>query len=112
MHFDFYSIDVNGFDFKIDPNGGNMSDFVFFVGISQENVGLSYCGVANDDNLDEIIVLFLLSSFSHVLLWLSLLISCENVYQLDFKTFCKTCLICKGKLRFNKFSINLAEIAF
>jgi hypothetical protein len=42
-----------------------VSHFVFFVRVSQKNVGLAHCWVPNDDDLDEVIVFLLLATFVH-----------------------------------------------
>jgi hypothetical protein len=42
-----------------------VSHFVFFICVTQKNVGLAHCWVPNDDDLDEVIVFLLLAAFVH-----------------------------------------------
>ena len=71
LHFDFDTVDVNGFDFEIYSDGGDVSDFVFFICVSEKDVSFSNSGVSDDDNFDKVVVLFLLSSFCHLSLYFS-----------------------------------------
>ena len=34
LHFDFYAIDIYGFDFEIDTDCSDMSDFVLLISVS------------------------------------------------------------------------------
>lgn len=70
LHFNFNAINVKCFDLKIDTNGSNMGHLILLVNIAQQNIGFSYCWIADDDYLNEIIVFLLLASSSHWLLQL------------------------------------------
>ncbi len=52
LHLDFDIINVDSFYFEIHTDGCDVSHFVFFVRVSQKNVGLAHCWVPNDDDLD------------------------------------------------------------
>jgi len=41
LHFNFDAINVNGFDFEIHTDGGNVGDFIFFICVSEKNVSFS-----------------------------------------------------------------------
>jgi hypothetical protein len=68
LHFDFNAINIYSLDFEIYANGGNMSHFILFVDISKQNISFSDSSVSDDDHLNQIVVLFLFSSFSHSVL--------------------------------------------
>ncbi len=65
LHFDFDAIDVNGFDFEVDSNGSDVGYFVLLVGVPEEDVRLAHGRVANDYNLDQIVIFFLFPSLCH-----------------------------------------------
>ena len=66
LHFDLDIVDVDGFDFEINPNGGDVGDFVLFVSVAEEDIGFADCRVTDDDNLDKVVVLLLLATFGHL----------------------------------------------
>ena len=70
LHFDFDAVDIDGFDFEIDTDGGDMSYFILFIGISEKNVSFANSGVSDDDNFDKVVILFLFSSFCHLFLYI------------------------------------------
>lgn len=70
LHFDFDAVDIDGFDFEIDTDGGDMSYFILFIGISEKDVSFANSGVSDDDNFDKVVVLFLFSSFCHLCLYI------------------------------------------
>ena len=43
LHLNLDIVDVDGLDFEIDPNGGDVGDFVLFVGVAEEDVGFADC---------------------------------------------------------------------
>ena len=49
LHLDFDSIDIDGLDFKVDANGGDMRHLVLLVDVSEENVSFSDRSVSDDD---------------------------------------------------------------
>lgn len=65
LHLDLDIINVDGFYFEIHTDGCDVSHFVFFICVTQKNVGLAHCWVPNDDDLDEVIVFLLLAAFVH-----------------------------------------------
>ena len=70
LHFDFDAVDIDGFDFEIDTDGGDMSYFILFIGISEKDVSFANSGVSDDDDFDKVVVLFLFSSFCHLCLYI------------------------------------------
>ena len=46
LHLDLGAVNVEGFDFEIDPNGGDMGHLIFFIDVAQEDIGLADCSVA------------------------------------------------------------------
>ena len=65
LHFDFDAVDIDGFDFEVDADGGDVRHFVLLVDVAQEDVGFPDCGVPNDDQLDQVVVLLFVPSLSH-----------------------------------------------
>jgi hypothetical protein len=66
LHFDLDIVDINGFNFEIYANRGDVGNFVLLIGVAQKNVGFTDSGVADDDYFDEVVVLLLLATFGHV----------------------------------------------
>lgn len=65
LHFDFDAIDIDGFDFEVDSDSGDMRHLVLFVDVSEEYVGFANCGIANDDQFHQIVVFLFVSSLCH-----------------------------------------------
>lgn len=66
LHFDFDAIDIDCFDFEVYADGGHMRHLILFIDITQQDVGLTDCSVPDDDQLHQVVILFLISSLSHI----------------------------------------------
>ena len=65
LHFDFDAIDIDGFDFKIDADGGHVGHFILLVDVAEEDVGLADCCVSDYHQLYQVVVFFLISALGH-----------------------------------------------
>ena len=65
LHFNFDAIDIDGFDFEVDSDSGDMRHLVLFVDVSKKDVGFAHRGIANDDQFHQIVVFLFVSSLCH-----------------------------------------------
>ena len=80
LHFDFDAIDIDSFDFEVDANSGNMTHFILLVDVAEEDVCFSDCSISDDDELDQVVVLLFVSSFSHNHYKLTEIVISSNLY--------------------------------
>lgn len=51
LHFYLYTFNWNGFNFKVDSDCSDVSHFVLFINVSQKDICLTNCAIANNHHL-------------------------------------------------------------
>ena len=66
LHFDLGCVHCQGFYLEIDPDSWGVGGPVEVVSVPEQDVGLSDCGVADDDHFDEVVVALVLRSWHNI----------------------------------------------
>ena len=65
LHFDFDAVDIDGFDFEVDSDGGNVGHFILLVDVPEKYVSFAHRGITNDNQFYQVIVFLFVPALRH-----------------------------------------------